>query len=132
MELLDRYGPARIVSIHQPIGCVDHDGPAEGLATVVAEHCGLPVRKLGGRPGSLGSYAGRDRGIPIITLELPGKASRLDEDELWRRYGGALLAAIAYPEVAEGAQAGSVPRPLRAAVPSCPNAFFTSSVHWLP
>jgi protein MpaA len=97
-RLIIEERPARIISIHQPLGCVDYDGPAAELARIMADSTGLPVRKLGGRPGSLGSWAGFDRGIPIITLELPGSAGRLDREELWRRYGPALLAAIRYRE----------------------------------
>lgn len=97
-QLIIEERPARIVSIHQPLACVDYDGPAADLASIMADACGLPVRKLGGRPGSLGSWAGLDCGIPIITLELPRSAGRLDREALWRRYGQALLAAIAYRE----------------------------------
>ena len=97
-RLIIEERPARIISIHQPLACVDYDGPAADLARIMADSNGLPVRKLGGRPGSLGSWAGLDCGIPIITLELPRSASRLDREELWRRYGPALLAAIAYRE----------------------------------
>jgi protein MpaA len=97
-RLIIEERPARIASIHQPLACVDYDGPAAELARIMADSSGLPMRKLGGRPGSLGSWAGLDCGIPIITLELPRSASRLDREELWRRYGEALLAAIVYPE----------------------------------
>lgn len=97
-RLIIEEQPARIVSIHQPLACVDYDGPAADLASIMADACGLPVRRLGGRPGSLGSWAGLDCGIGIITLELPRSAGRLDREALWRRYGEALLAAIAYPE----------------------------------
>jgi protein MpaA len=62
--------------------------------------CGLPVRKLGVRPGSLGSYAGVELGVPIITLELPRNASDLSVDELWGRYGPSLVAAVLYPDEA--------------------------------
>ena len=86
--------PARVVSIHQPLRCVDWDGPAQDLAARMADSCGLPARKLGTRPGSMGAWVGEDLGIPIITLELPGGAQRLDADELWRRYGEALTIAI--------------------------------------
>jgi len=97
-RLIIEERPARIISIHQPLACVDYDGPAAELARIVADSTGLPVRKLGGRPGSLGSWAGLDCGIPIITLELPRSAGRLDREELWRRYGQALLAATEYRE----------------------------------
>ena len=56
------------------------------------------VKKLGARPGSLGSYAGVDLGIPIITFEMLQNDSGLDSDTLWQRYGKALVAAIVYPE----------------------------------
>jgi protein MpaA len=98
-ELIDQLQPTRIVSIHQPSACIDYDGPAAGLAAAMAEHCDLPVRKLGGESGSLGSYAGLTLGIPIITLELPGGASRMDATALWERYGVALVAAIEFESI---------------------------------
>jgi hypothetical protein len=61
-----------------------------------AEHR-LRVQKLGAYPGSLGSFAGEDLSIPIITAELPGAAHRLSEDELWNRYGAMLIAAVEFP-----------------------------------
>lgn len=94
--LIERHRPNRIVSIHQPLACVDYDGPAAALAQRMAEACGLPVRKLGSRPGSLGAWAGEDLGIPTITLELPGGASKLAPEALWERYGEALLLAIGW------------------------------------
>ncbi|QDU69405.1 DUF2817 domain-containing protein [Engelhardtia mirabilis] len=86
--------PSRVVSIHQPLRCVDWDGPIDDLAQRMAEACGLPARKLGTRPGSMGAWLGEDLGIGIVTLELPGGSQRLGADELWRRYGPALLVAV--------------------------------------
>lgn len=96
-NLIDEYEPDVIISIHQPLNCIDYDGPAEDLAQVMAAHCDLSVRKLGAMPGSLGSYSGLVLGIPIITFELPGEVSQISRDELWDRYSPALLAAVAYP-----------------------------------
>ena len=93
-DLIKRFRPTAIVAIHQAATCVDHDGPALGLGRAMSRACGLPVRKLGAYPGSLGSYAGVDLGIPIVTLELPAAASRWDEIALWNKYGRALLVAI--------------------------------------
>ena len=93
-HVLHTYQPLRIVSIHQPIACIDYDGPGLELALAMAAVCDLPVRRLGARPGSLGSYAGEDLGIPIITLELPRHVERESPAELWHRYGRALLVAI--------------------------------------
>ncbi len=96
--LIQRYSPSRIVSIHQPLACIDYDGPGRDLAEQMAEYCDLPVKKLGARPGSLGSYAGVEMGTPIVTMELLTEDSSLTQQSLWRRYGNALLAAIAYPD----------------------------------
>ena len=72
--LIVTYRPDRIISIHQPLRCIDYDGPASGLARVMVAECDLPLQKLGARPGSLGAYAGATLGIPIITVELPTQA----------------------------------------------------------
>jgi len=95
-DLVLRWKPARVVSIHQPLRCIDYDGPAQALAEAMADACDLPVRKLGARPGSLGSWVGLELGIPIITVELPGAASRWNDDRRWDRYGNMLLAAIQF------------------------------------
>jgi protein MpaA len=96
--VISDYHPSRIVSIHQPLTCVDYDGPAGALATRVAQYCGLPIKKLGARPGSFGSYAGEELKIPVITIELPESASNLSPAALWDQYGRCLMAAILYPE----------------------------------
>ena len=96
-DLILQYKPDRIVSIHQPYGCIDYDGPGEFLAHQMALYCDLPVKKLGARPGSLGSYAGVELGIPIITFEMLENDSNLTSEMLWQKYGKAILAAILFP-----------------------------------
>jgi protein MpaA len=98
-QLILEYMPDRIVSIHQPLTCIDYDGPAQMLAEQMARYCDLPVKKLGARPGSLGSYAGVTLGIPIITFEMKKDDSNLEPEILWQRYGKALLALIIYPNL---------------------------------
>ena len=93
-RIIREYRPDRIVSVHQPLGCVDYDGPAEDMAQRMAEACGLPLKKLGAKPGSLGSYSSQIRRIPIVTLELLDSDSDLMAEQLWARYGRALLAAF--------------------------------------
>ncbi|MGD9634530.1 MAG: DUF2817 domain-containing protein [Pirellulales bacterium] len=95
MQLVCRYFPSRVVSIHQPIGCIDYDGPAAELAAAMGAKCPLPVKQLGSRPGSLGSFVGNTLERPIITWELPEKVPT-DADELWKRYGEALIAALQF------------------------------------
>jgi protein MpaA len=99
MKLVCHYFPDRVVSIHQPLACVDYDGPARGLAEAMGAVCPLPVNKLGSQPGSLGSLVGVTLQRPIITLELPGDAG-MDGEKLWKTYGPALLAALRYSPAA--------------------------------
>jgi len=98
-QLIMEYTPDRIVSIHQPLNSIDYDGPARMLADRMGQYCSIPVKKLGARPGSLGSYAGVTLGIPIVTFEMPQADSELDSETLWQKYGRALLAAIVYPDM---------------------------------
>lgn len=100
-QIIRQYDPERIVSIHQPYGCIDYDGPGRMLADHMAKYCDLPVKKLGASPGSLGSYAGVTLGIPTITFEMQTIDSKLNPRILWHKYGQALLAAIIYPEPVE-------------------------------
>lgn len=105
-RVIHKYSPDRIVSIHQPVdsidskaaGMVDYEGPAETLAKCMSQYCGLPVRRWGTQPGSLGAYAGQTLGIPIITLELPMYDVELSSEQLWQKYGDVLIAAVVYPE----------------------------------
>jgi len=96
-QVIQQYNPDRIVSIHQPLNCIDYDGPARMLAERMGQYCAIPVKKLGARPGSLGSYAGVTLGIPIVTFEMLQADSQLNSDTLWQKYGRALLAAITFP-----------------------------------
>jgi len=93
-QVIRQYRPTRVISIHQPLGCVDYDGPGEGLAAAISGECGLPVRRLGARPGSLGAYGEQVRRIPIVTLELSQSDVDADGPQLWATYGRALIAAI--------------------------------------
>jgi len=113
-QLIDKYNPDRIVSIHQlisnapgslahqtPLGRIDYDGPAKEIAERMTQYCQLTVRKIGARPGSLGSYAGITLGTPIITLELPRDSTHRNSRFLWNKYGNALTAVVAYPQKLE-------------------------------
>lgn len=102
-RVIHTFEPCQIVTIHEPLECIDYDGPGEEMALRISEYGGLPLRQLGGKPGSLGSYAGTDRSIPTITLELPARASGLSAFQLWEAYGRILTAAILFPNIPEGA-----------------------------
>lgn len=108
MRVLCQYFPNRVVSIHQPLNCVDWDGPADKMAEAMAAKCKLPLNKLGSRPGSLGSFVGTTLGRPIITLELPADAG-MDEEVLWKEYGDAMIAALRYKHEEPAAEKAVAP-----------------------
>lgn len=96
-QAINSLNPEWIISIHS-IARGKHgnnyDGPARWLAELMAAHNAYPVLETMGypTPGSLGSWAGIDKQIPIITLELP----REDAGTVaWTQNKKALLAAIA-------------------------------------
>lgn len=96
IRAVEMLQPGRIVSIHA-IGRGRHgnnfDGPAHDLAHLMAARNGYAVLKNMGypTPGSFGSWAGIDRQIPTITLELPRD---LGGDACWAENREALLALI--------------------------------------
>lgn len=90
-KVIEKYQPNRILSIHSPLNCVDYDGPGQSMAYQISYKTGLPLKKLGSRPGSLGSYCGLEKNIPIITLELSSFDDKQSGADLWYKYHTALL-----------------------------------------
>ena len=90
------FAPTRTVSLHEPLACVDYDGRGCPLAEAMAQECNLPLRRIGALPGSLGSYAGEDLDLVMVTLELPRGSGSLSADVLWERFGRALLTAVTF------------------------------------
>ena len=104
LAAIEEMRPGRIVSIHSIDGnkhCNNYDGPAESLAALMGRFNGYPVRPTMGypTPGSLGSWAGIDKRIPIVTLELP---RNVDSETAWEQNRDALLAAISAEAPAKG------------------------------
>jgi protein MpaA len=95
MTVLKLSQPRKIVSIHAPYKVINYDGPARPLAEAMSVHNGYPVVDSIGydTPGSFGTYAGKELGIPTITLELP-------EDEplekVWKENRMALIEATRF------------------------------------
>lgn len=110
LKLLRQFQPSRILAVHSPLHCVNYDGPAEPLAMEMAEVSGYPLRASVGypTPGSLGSYAGIDLGIPTITLELPKGALRNDDHEV---LSAALETFVRRGSPAQGALSRRTPAP---------------------
>ncbi len=82
-EILNDYKIDAILTIHAPFKIVNYDGPAKELAEKISEITHYPVQADIGypTPGSFGNYAGIERNIPTITLELPEDES---DETLWK------------------------------------------------
>lgn len=72
INLIEQHRPRFILTLHAPYKVVNYDGPAEELANKISEIIGYPVEPSIGYPtsGSFGTWAGVERKIPTITLEL--------------------------------------------------------------
>lgn len=101
-DLIDRYKPGRIITFHEPLNCIDYDGPGLEISQHMAQYCPLRVKKLNVRPGSLGAYAGEALGIPTITVELRRADGRASAERLWEKYGTMTISAVTYPLAPEG------------------------------
>jgi protein MpaA len=84
-ELIQKVRPQKILAVHSPLNHLDYDGPsALTLSKFPNEYISecLKLRKrlkavsTGFFPGSLGNYAGKELGIPTVTLELPSADHR--------------------------------------------------------
>lgn len=93
LDLIRRHQPRRILNVHCIDGgrhCINYDGPAEDLAKIMARENGYEIRADIGHdtPGSLGVWAGYERHIPTVTLELPADEP---EDKCWQENRDAVM-----------------------------------------
>jgi len=97
VELLEARQPRQLISIHAMHrgACNNYDGPGKALAELMNRHNRYPVLASIGypTPGSLGSFAGNDRNLPMVTLELPKSAKLYD---VWPSNRAALLAVLRF------------------------------------
>lgn len=75
MDVIEKYKPKLVLTLHAPYEIVNYDGPAEEIAQNISEIIGYPVEESVGypTPGSFGTYYGIERELPVITLELDEK-----------------------------------------------------------
>ncbi|MFO1526066.1 MAG: DUF2817 domain-containing protein [Turneriella sp.] len=93
MQVLHEFDPQFIVSLHSWKPMFNVNGPARTYAErmqsalnyVITEDIGYPT------PGSLGTYAGWERGIPTITFEIE---RGLPLGQVYQTVRGALLAVV--------------------------------------
>jgi murein peptide amidase A len=80
---IESFKPSVIVAIHAPLGVLDYDGgglPPERIGSIWLDVVGI-------YPGSLGHYASRVHGIPVLTVELPNALKMVSDQEskrMWR------------------------------------------------
>jgi murein peptide amidase A len=103
-ELIERFSPVKILSIHAPLNVLDYDGPSslalnrfpkEYIQECLRLRNQLKAKSTGYFPGSLGNFAGQEKGIPTITLELPSANPR-KASEYWKKFQVGIQNMIEY------------------------------------
>lgn len=72
IDTINEFKPEIILTLHAPYKVVNYDGPAQKISEEISKIINYPVEASIGypTPGSFGTYAGIERNIPTITLEL--------------------------------------------------------------
>lgn len=112
-DLLERFKPDRIISIHAPLAFLDLDfdnkrlfkkdtkltvdqKKAREIARIISRNAGnYRILDFGIYPGSLGNYAGNERTIPTITLELSSSNPK-KVGQFWKDFSPGIFKAIKY------------------------------------
>lgn len=110
-SLIKKVKPQKLLSIHAPLNFMDYDGPThlslEKFPKEYVDQCiklREQVRAVSGGffPGSLGNFAGRELGIPTLTLELPS-ADAKKSHFYWRKFSQGIQTMIRF-EVPNGSK----------------------------
>jgi len=99
LQLVNKYRPTKIVSIHQPLHCLAFSGErSRGLAQAISTANGYKIKDNVGypTPGGFGGYCDRIIKTPVVTLELPWQSPQV----AWQRNARALVAAIQFRQTA--------------------------------
>jgi protein MpaA len=128
-QLIDDFQVKKIFTIHAPLGFYDFDGPGdqkshqtteseqrtkEFVASLSKKSAGYKIMVYNVYPGSLGNYAGKERKIPTVTLELETANPQMVEN-YWQRFLPGFLHSIQYQfsklALLKGGPKGQVPNP---------------------
>jgi len=87
IALMEREKPELLVMLHTPYDFINSDGDTQGLGPGLAKTLGMEYHASMDypTPGSVGTYFGKERGVPVITVEFPSRA------DVWARYGKKML-----------------------------------------
>ena len=102
MNLILRYKPNKVISVHAPLTLLDYDGPSlvgeNGqsakllLEQMSSKASGYKVSNYPIFPGSLGNWAGKEKHIPTYTLELPNSNPQ-ETNKFWSLFKDAVIFA---------------------------------------
>ena len=72
VDLINKNSFDAIITIHAPYKIINYDGGAHEIACKISEILDYPVQSDIGypTPGSFGTYCGKERNIPTITIEI--------------------------------------------------------------
>jgi murein peptide amidase A len=103
MNLIKRYKPNKVITVHAPLTILDYDGPSlkaeegktakELLEQMSQKSSGYKVSNYPIFPGSLGNWAGKDNHIPTYTLELPNSNPQ-ETEKFWGLFKDSVIFAI--------------------------------------
>ena len=108
---MDHFHPDKIFSVHAPLGFLDYDGPGDRkprhlsrserrarqfVYEVSKKTRNYRVVDYSFYPGSLGNYAGNERNLPTITLELETTRVNMVE-QYWLKFLPGFVQSIEYP-----------------------------------
>lgn len=114
VNLIYRYQPNKIISVHAPLTMLDYDGPAsEHMGGFVGSRAnqllirmseqakGYRIKNYPFFTGSLGNYAGNERNIPTFTLELPS-SNPAKSQAYWLLFKDSIHSAVMHEIKGEG------------------------------
>jgi murein peptide amidase A len=103
MNLILRYKPNKVISVHSPLSILDYDGPSfkmeagksakKLLDQMSQKSAGYKVSNYPIFPGSLGNWSGKEKHIPTYTLELPNSNPK-ETDKFWSLFKDSIIYAI--------------------------------------
>lgn len=103
MNLIKRYKPNKVISVHSPLTILDYDGPAlraesgqsakELLEQMSSKASGYRISSYPVFPGSLGNWAGKENHIPTYTLEL-ANSNPQETTKFWNLFKDAMIFSI--------------------------------------
>lgn len=111
IQLIDNFEPDKIFSVHAPLGFYDYDGPGDQNPIYItqndhkARQYVVEVAKKSSNyrivdyefyPGSLGNFAGNERHLPTVTLELETTKPELVQS-YWEKFLPGFIHSFQYP-----------------------------------